>query len=144
MRSKNRASPAPARHPVVPAGIGLRWIWHYSALCALRDRLRGEIGRHSQEATESSGPGGDPGDDAAIEFEHEAALKLLESEENALMEIEAAIERLHGGTYGVCEATGRRIPDARLRAIPWCRYVVDEQARQEAARRQLAPAKFLP
>lgn len=33
--------------------------------------------------------------------------------------IDAALERLDAGTYGVCQVCGRAIPDERLEAIPW-------------------------
>ena len=37
------------------------------------------------------------------------------------------------GTYGICEKTGRPIPLARLRQVPWARYRVEVQEALEAA-----------
>ncbi len=41
-----------------------------------------------------------------------------------LKEIERALARCAGGTYGVCEACGEDISPVRLKAIPWARYCV--------------------
>ena len=37
-------------------------------------------------------------------------------------EINAALERLDNGTYGICQATGRPIEAEALRSQPWRRY----------------------
>jgi RNA polymerase-binding transcription factor DksA len=36
-----------------------------------------------------------------------------------LEEVRRAQQRLHEGTYGVCEVCGEPIPDGRLEARPW-------------------------
>jgi len=41
-----------------------------------------------------------------------------------LREIEGALARCAGGTYGMCEACGDEITPNRLRAIPWARNCV--------------------
>src|SRR5215472_11213123 len=43
-------------------------------------------------------------------------------------QVERALERLHEGTYGVCEGCGRRIPDDRLRYQPAATRCVECQA----------------
>ena len=55
---------------------------------------------------------------------------MLSSEQNALYEIEEALNRLRDSTYGICELTGKRISAGRLDAIPWTRF-------SAAAERQL-------
>jgi RNA polymerase-binding transcription factor DksA len=57
------------------------------------------------------------------------ALELLESEWDLLRMIDAALGRIESGTYGICEATGKPITKARLRACPWARHCI-EYARQ--------------
>ena len=47
--------------------------------------------------------------------ETEALVKELRS---SLKEVEAALERVALGTYGVCERCGQPISDARLEAMP--------------------------
>lgn len=44
-----------------------------------------------------------------------------------LREVEAALERVDNGTYGVSEVSGEPIPDDRLRAVPTARRLVSEQ-----------------
>jgi DnaK suppressor protein len=39
-----------------------------------------------------------------------------------LREVERALKRVAGGTYGVCESCGEEISPHRLKAIPWARY----------------------
>ena len=39
-----------------------------------------------------------------------------------LREIEIALKRVAGGTYGICEGCGEEISPNRLKAIPWARY----------------------
>lgn len=58
-------------------------------------------------------------------FEHEFTLGLLESEQALLKEIDEALQRIEGGTYGICLGTGEAIPKVRLRAKPWAKYTVE-------------------
>ncbi len=39
-----------------------------------------------------------------------------------LKEVEGALKRVAGGTYGVCEGCSEEISPNRLKAIPWARY----------------------
>ncbi len=64
-------------------------------------------------------------------FEQEFSLSLMEGEEDILREIDAALERINAGTYGVCEESGKRITKARLRAIPYARYCVEMAEKME-------------
>ena len=57
-------------------------------------------------------------------FEQANTLGLMESERRLLVDIEEALLRIEGGTYGICEGNGEPIPKVRLRAIPWARYCV--------------------
>lgn len=57
------------------------------------------------------------------QMEH-LAFSALEQEQQTLKEIEAALNRMDRGSYGVCENCGEPIPEARLRALPWARYCV--------------------
>ncbi len=55
------------------------------------------------------------------QMEH-LAFATLEQGQKTLAEVEAALERVDSGTYGVCESCGESIPEARLRALAWTRY----------------------
>jgi RNA polymerase-binding transcription factor DksA len=58
-------------------------------------------------------------------YEIENTLGLVESERRLIADIDDALERIEIGTYGICEGSGKPIPKARLRAIPWARYCVE-------------------
>ncbi|HZU74485.1 MAG TPA: TraR/DksA C4-type zinc finger protein [Acidimicrobiales bacterium] len=70
-------------------------------------------------------------------FDRERDLSILEQIEAELSDVEHALERLENGTYGLCEACGRPINDARLEALPASRFCVDDQA---AAERETRPS----
>ncbi len=46
----------------------------------------------------------------------------LELRSRMLKEVENALRRVAGGSYGVCEGCGDGISANRLKAIPWARY----------------------
>ena len=56
---------------------------------------------------------------------------LEENAEHLLGEIDAALARLDGGTYGSCTACGKTIPDDRLQAVPWAALCLDDKRAQE-------------
>ena len=57
------------------------------------------------------------GDTLAVERERDLALS--NQARQAVEQIDAALERIKAGTYGICTASGLPIPQERLRAIPW-------------------------
>ncbi len=57
------------------------------------------------------------GDTLAVERERDLALSA--QAHAAIEEIDAALERLDAGTYGICRVSGQPIPKERLKAIPW-------------------------
>ncbi|MFP4261197.1 MAG: TraR/DksA family transcriptional regulator, partial [Opitutales bacterium] len=71
-------------------------------------------------------------------FDRDFALSLVSSEQEALNEIEEAIQRIKNGTYGICEVTGKPIPAARLTAVPFTHYSVEGQAEYEKNLRRKA------
>jgi DnaK suppressor protein len=68
-------------------------------------------------------------------YEKEFTLGLIESERTLLREIDEALARIDDGTYGVCEATGKPIGKARLKAQPWVRFCYEYVLAQEEGRR---------
>jgi RNA polymerase-binding transcription factor DksA len=107
---------------------------------AARERLEAEKARVSgliqelETEVEGENASGDselssydqhPADSATDTFEREKDLGLLDDLEAELAEIEAAIERIENGTYGIDEVTGQPIDPARLEAVPMARTNVD-------------------
>jgi RNA polymerase-binding protein DksA len=69
------------------------------------------------------------GDTATALYDRELDEGLEEGARETLVEIEAALQRIDAGTYGVCEGCGKPIGAERLAAIPWARLCIDDQRR---------------
>ncbi|MEQ1851894.1 MAG: TraR/DksA C4-type zinc finger protein [Chthoniobacteraceae bacterium] len=107
---------------VTTARVPMTWRWHFRVLQTLRDQLLDEKAVGLDAGADPIEPHSmDPADSATDEFDRALAVRLLSGEQDALYEVEAAIQRILNGTYGVCEMTEERIPAKRLRAVPWTR-----------------------
>ncbi|QKY69765.1 hypothetical protein [Lentibacillus sp. CBA3610] len=67
-----------------------------------------------------------PADMGTEQFEQQRDAGLNMVREERLQEIDAALERIENGTYGLSEKSGKPIPEERLEAEPTARYRVDE------------------
>jgi RNA polymerase-binding transcription factor DksA len=115
----------------------------HKLLLDLRSHLTAGIELHSEETLKRSAKD-DAGDlssygqhmaDAGTDtFDRDFALSLVSSEQEALTEIEAAIKRIHDGSYGICEITGKPIAKERLLAVPFTRYSAEAQKQIERNR----------
>jgi DnaK suppressor protein len=56
---------------------------------------------------------------------------LGDNAEQVISEIDAALQRIEDGTYGVCASCGREIPPARLEANPWASLCIDCKRKAE-------------
>jgi len=97
----------------------------------LMSELRGELGSEGDDSSELADYDQHPADSATETFEHEKDLGILEELESELAELQAALQRIDDGTYGVDEVTGEPIDPARLEAFPTARTNV--QRREERA-----------
>jgi RNA polymerase-binding transcription factor DksA len=97
-----------------------------------RDTLRSRA-----EGSEASAFGMHQADAGSDAYDRDFALSLLSQEQDALYEIEEALKRIEGGTYGVCEMSGKPIPHARLEAIPFARFTVECQTQIEKQKKAL-------
>jgi RNA polymerase-binding transcription factor DksA len=95
-----------------------------------RDTLRSRA-----EGSEASAFGMHQADAGSDAYDRDFALSLLSQEQDALYEIEEALKRIEGGTYGTCELSGKPIPHARLEAIPFARFTVECQSQLEKQRK---------
>ena len=50
-----------------------------------------------------------------------------------LIQVQDALHRIEDGAYGKCIACGRQIEAARLEAIPWAPYCLEDQEKQDKA-----------
>jgi DnaK suppressor protein len=118
--------------PVVQETVPAAWRHHHARLLQLRKHLSEEVDELEKSAqNETPFFSVDIAEAATDSFDRDLALSLLAMEQNAVGEIDAALQRMRDGRYGVCELTGKLIPRARLEAIPWARYTVEAQAEME-------------
>jgi len=110
-----------------------QWQAFYDDLMALRAALKGALGERSSEtigasARESSGELSLNSSDAGTEtFDRDVALSMVANEQEALNEIEDAIDRIFDGTFGVCQETNKPIKKNRLKAVPFTRFSLEGQ-----------------
>ncbi len=64
------------------------------------------------------------GDMGTDEFLYDMNATLLANEQYIVAEAREALNRMDGGTYGICESCGRAIAMTRLDAIPFTRFCV--------------------
>jgi DnaK suppressor protein len=89
-------------------------------LAQLRDDHRGFVdASRDTNADDEHDPEG-----TTIAFERSQVGALVRQADAHLHELEAAVERLMLGTYGVCERCGADLPDGRLEARPTARLCV--------------------
>jgi RNA polymerase-binding transcription factor DksA len=122
----------------LPAGVTPFVRAQYHRLLDLRDHLLDAMAgvaqdnlRSRAEGSEASAFGMHQADAGSDAYDRDFALNLLSQEQDALYEIEEAIKRVEDGTYGVCEMSGQKIPEARLEAIPFARLTVECQEKLE-------------
>jgi len=98
--------------------------------------------RNAPEGSEASGSGQHQGDAGSDAYDRDFALSVLAKEQDALYEIEEALVRIRKGFYGICELSNRKIPQARLEAIPFARLTVECQAQweKEYGKRRFRPS----
>jgi DnaK suppressor protein len=90
--------------------------------------LRDELGTsENEDVSELSDYDQHPADMGTETFEREKDLSILEQLEEELSELQAALERIDNGTYGIDEVTGSPIDPARLEALPAARTNVDTE-----------------
>jgi len=67
------------------------------------------------------------GEGDSLVVERERDLALSGQARQMIADIDAALQRLENGTYGLSTVSGRPIPKERLRAIPWATELVEEK-----------------
>jgi RNA polymerase-binding transcription factor DksA len=116
-----------------PQKVPKEWQAYYDDLMELRASLKGALGERSSEtigasARESSGELSINSSDAGTEtFDRDVALSMVANEQEALNEIEDAIDRIFDGSFGVCQETKKPIKKNRLKAVPFTRFSVEGQ-----------------
>jgi DnaK suppressor protein len=109
-----------------------KWAQHYAELIRLRDFLTGKRHNHADGGkAEPSTTGEHMADAATDSYERDRELAMASSDQGMLYEINEALNRILGGSYGVCELTCEPIEPSRLEALPWARFSSGAQAELE-------------
>ena len=85
-----------------------------------------------EELTDNNEVFADPADRATAESDRAFTLRIRDRERRLIRKIQAALQRMGDGTYGICEECGEDISIARLKARPVTRLCINCKARQEA------------
>jgi len=117
-----------------------KFMKYYKALLELRQHVSSELDLHTadtlkrsnkDDSGDLSGYGQHMADAGTDTFNRDFALSLVSTEQEALYEIEEAIQRIFDGTYGICEITNEPINKDRLEAVPFTRYSLEGQKELE-------------
>lgn len=82
-----------------------------------------------QESTDDNAD--DFADRANNSYNRETMFALSDVERMTLIRIDEAFQRLDKGSFGDCDYCNKSIGLPRLKAVPWARYCIDCQEREE-------------
>ena len=124
-----KAKPAPSPVAIAPAAHSDNPF--LSALFARRSELTGNLEEIKFDTLAKMGRVAED-DQAQMSHEEFISLQRNSMDYTALRQVNAAIERIGNGDYGVCAACDEPISEKRLKAIPWAKYCVLCQDRVQA------------
>ncbi len=136
-------------HAINRAPAPQKWRKYYHRLTELREALLNRQVALTKDALEEAPTFSSHIADAGTDtYDRDLALGMLSSEQDAVYEIDEALDRIRNGTYGTCEMTGKKIEPARLEAIPWTRFsaAAEKELEREGAvpRARLGPREPVP
>ena len=89
------------------------------AFAATQSDMSGDVGVDDESA-----------DAGTATFEREKELSIEQNVRDLIQKIDRALKRIDDGTYGICEACGKPIEKARIKALPYVDLCIkDAQAR---------------
>lgn len=104
----------------------------YNRLLAQRESLRQKIAEDLGLAYTPDDGINDLGETAHHVEQTELHSQLAAFESRELRQIEAAIQKMREGTYGICDRCEKAIPIARLQALPFTTLCIDCQRKRES------------
>jgi DnaK suppressor protein len=76
----------------------------------------------------------DSGEMSELDLNRSTALELADRQTHLIEEIDAALQRIEDGTYGLCARCGKPLDEERLKAMPTAKYDAACQAAIDEAR----------
>ena len=89
---------------------------------------RTELDGRTADATDSAQ---DIADRASNSYQKEFLFHQSNNDRQLLLMVDGALERIRQGSYGECVSCGNEINAKRLQAVPWTRYCISCQEKQE-------------
>ena len=80
-------------------------------------------------------------DEVHLATERELMTRNLERESNVLREVQAALNRIQQGSYGMCLNCDEEIGSRRLKAVPWTPLCIACQEREDLDGLRWLPAR---
>ncbi len=111
------------------------------ALLNLRARLRGDLDQLTDEALKRNQPDSSGNlsnmpihmaDVGTENYDQEFTLGLIENEQLTLDQIQSALGRIDGGTFGRCQECEGPITKPRLQALPYTPYCIECARKMES------------
>ena len=95
--------------------------------------LRESVSRTEQDGrtADVSDSAQDIADRASSSYQKEFLFHQSNTDRQLLNMVDGALDRIRQGTYGECIACGNEINSKRLQAVPWTRYCISCQEKQE-------------
>lgn len=95
------------------------------------------VARLEGETRDPNGPDvGDAVDAATSDQGNWTTVEGVEIMSQTLTDVQDALRRIEDGSYGTCTVCGRQIEPARLKAVPWTPFCLEDQEREDARRSQ--------
>ncbi len=110
----------------------------YRSLIQKREQdLLDEIAKNQTEAREMTDQTATEPMERMVNMEgRDDLLRHNDADFRELTDVRAALKRLDEGTFGKCIDCGREIPAARLEAIPWTAYCLEDQEKHDRGESQ--------
>lgn len=90
-----------------------------------------DAGKTVTEMTSDTTNFPDPNDRATQESDRNFELRIRDRERKLINKIKEALERIDGGSFGICEVCEEEISEARLKARPVTTLCIDCKMEQE-------------
>jgi len=105
----------------------------HKSLVERREALIRRLGGDLKDLLHRSGDSGDSADQAFESCGEEVSSQLAQIESRELTQIDRSLHRLKQGIYGVCELCQKKIPVARLNALPFSTTCIQCQREMEVS-----------
>jgi len=113
-------------------------------LLELRRKLANSVDHLQNDALKSAGEAADELSDVPAEHMAERAsdsffrdlmIRILQNSDAELCDVNLALQKIDGGTYGLCENCSGKISKKRLKALPFARLCIgcQQEAEQQAS-----------